>query len=81
MGMKKTHRGRPRLIVELEDILKAVRHHRQVVGAARQLGCSPAYIHVRLKESGVTLGELLEHPEPLGAHIDKTEMSGRGSRR
>lgn len=79
MGMQKTHRGRPLLNVELQDILEAVRHQRQVVGAARQLGCSPSYIHARLKEPGVTLGELLEDPEPLGAHIDKTEMSGRGS--
>ena len=64
VGMKKTLRGRPRLNVEMEDILKAVRHQRQVVGAARKLGCSPAYIHARLKESRITLGELLEDPEP-----------------
>ena len=43
MGIEKTLRGRSRLNVEMEDILEAIRHHRQVVGASRQLGCSPAY--------------------------------------
>ncbi len=43
--MEKTMRGRPRLNLDLEQILEAVRRNRQVVAAARELGCSDAYIH------------------------------------
>ena len=60
--MKKTLRGRPRLNLELAHILEAVRRHGQVVAAARELSCSDAYIHVRLKRAGLTLGRVLEAP-------------------
>ena len=60
--MHKTLRGRPRLNLELVQILEAVRRHRQVVAAARELGCSDAYIHVCFKQVGLTLGEVLEAP-------------------
>ena len=53
-------RGRPRLNLGLVQILEAVYRHRQVVAAAQELGCSDAYIHVRLKEAGLTLGDVLE---------------------
>lgn len=53
-------RGRPKLNLELAHILEAVRRHGQVVAAARELGCSDAYIHVRLKRVGLTLGKVLE---------------------
>ena len=43
----------------MAQILSAVRRHRQVVAAARELGCSDAYIHVRLKTAGVTLRQVL----------------------
>ena len=61
--MKTTLRGRPRLDLDLLAILVAVRHHRQVMAAARELGCSDAYIHVRFKRVGVTLWQVLEAPD------------------
>ena len=67
--MERAMRGRPRLNLDLEDVLAAVRIQRQVVGAARQLGCSPAYVHARLKGTGITLGELLEGNEPIVAKV------------
>ena len=60
--MVKTLRGRPRLDLELSQILEAVRRHAQVVAAARELGCSDSYIHVRLRQVGLTLAEVLEAP-------------------
>ncbi|MBI4313087.1 MAG: hypothetical protein HY681_15120 [Chloroflexi bacterium] len=41
-------------------ILETVRRHGTVMAAARDLGCSDAYIHVRLKEAGLTLRRVLE---------------------
>ncbi len=61
--MKTTLRGRPRLDLDLQAILEAVRRHRQVVAAARDLGCSDAYIHVRLKKVGLSLRVVLEAPD------------------
>ena len=52
-------RGRPRLNLKIEDILRAVREHGQVVAAARELRCSDAYIHVRFKRVGLTLQDVL----------------------
>jgi len=57
--IKKTLRGRPKLDIQLDRILCAVRRHGQVVGAARELRCSQAYIHKRMKEVGLTLVEVL----------------------
>ena len=70
--MKKTLRGRPRLNVGMAQILEAVRRHGQVVAAARELGCSDAYIHVRFKRVGLTLGKVLE------AHDLEALLHGRG---
>ena len=61
--MTTTLRGRPRLDLDLRAILEAVRRHRQVLAAARELGCSDAYIHVRLKKVGLSLKEVLEAPD------------------
>jgi hypothetical protein len=61
--MPKTPRGRPKLNLELAHILEAVRRHGQVVAATMELGCSDAYIHVRLKRAGLTLAEMLEAQE------------------
>ena len=58
--MKQTLRGRPRLNLDLLQILNAVRRHRQVVAAATELGCSDAYVHVRLKGVGLNLRRVLE---------------------
>ncbi len=61
--MKKTLRGRPRLGLDLLTILEAVRRNGQVMAAARELGCSDAYIHVRLKRVGLSLRVVLEAPD------------------
>ena len=53
-------RGRPRLNLRLAYILEAVRRHGKVLAAAQELVCSDAYIHVRLKEAGLTLKQVLE---------------------
>ncbi len=58
--MGRSLRGRPRLNLKLEQIIKAVRQHQQVMAAAREHGCSDAYIHVRLKRVGLTLAQVLE---------------------
>lgn len=57
---EKSMRGRPSLDLSLQQVMEAVRQHRQVMGAARVLGCSPSYIHKRLKLAGLTLVEVLE---------------------
>ena len=61
--MIRSTRGRPRLNLKLDQIIKAVRRHQQVMAAARELGCSDAYIHVRLKGVGLTLAQVLEAPD------------------
>ena len=61
--MKNKLRGRPGLNLALPQILEAVRRHRQVVAAARELGCSDAYIHVRLRQAGLTLAGVLNAPD------------------
>jgi hypothetical protein len=58
--MKHTLRGRPRLNLAMPDILETVRRHGQVMAAARELGCSDAYIHVRMKAAGLTLRAVLD---------------------
>ena len=58
--MGRSLRGRPLLNLKLGQIIKAVQRHQQVKAAARELGCSDAYIHVRLKEVGLTLAQILE---------------------
>ncbi len=57
--MKNTLRGRPRLDLDLDVIIEAVRRHGKVLRAATELGCSDAYIHQRFKEAGLTLQTLL----------------------
>ena len=61
--MKSTLRGRPKLNIETRDILRALRQSRKVVAAARELCCSPAYIHARLRELGLSLTEVLDAPD------------------
>lgn len=58
--VEKTVRGRPSLDIPLQQIMEAVRQRRQVMGAARVLGCSPSYIHKRFKLAGLTLVQVLE---------------------
>lgn len=47
----------------LERIVKVVKRHRKVVAAARELGCSAAYVHKRFKAAGLTLAQVLEVPD------------------
>ena len=58
--MHRSLRGRPRLDIDLEDVVQAVRERREVLAASRRLGCSDAYIHGRLKRAGLTLRDVLE---------------------
>lgn len=58
--MKSTLRGRPRLNITVDAVLAAVRRSGNVTHAAAELQCSPAYIHARLKEAGLTLQVVLE---------------------
>ena len=61
--MPRTLRGRPALNIELRTIISAIRQHRQATAAAEELGCSPAYIHKRLKAAQLTLAQVLEAPD------------------
>ncbi len=61
--MRTTPQGRPSLNLDLAQILKEVRSYGQVVAAARELGCSDAYIHVRMKRAGLTLAKVMESPD------------------
>ena len=58
--MEGTLRGRPRLDIPLDQIVDCVRRHRQVMAAAREMGCSDAYIHKQFKLAGLTLAKVLE---------------------
>ena len=42
------------------------------MAAARELGCSDAYIHVRLKRVGLTLMQILEAPDPETLFYDRS---------
>jgi hypothetical protein len=61
-----TLRGRLPLKLSLPQIIEAVRRHGTVLGAARELQCSDAYIHVRFKVAGLTLRHVLETPPGAG---------------
>lgn len=58
--MKNTLRGRPRLDIPLERIINVVRQTGYAARAARELGCSDAYIHQQLKSAGLSLRQVLE---------------------
>ena len=79
IGAHVTECGNISLALELKEILGAIQLQRQVVGAARTLGCSPSYVHARLKEKGMTLGELLEGGEPIESPLDWAERTELGS--
>ena len=72
--MNKTLRGRPSLKLELKQILEAVHRHRQVLAAAREFGCSDAYIHVRLKKVGLNLYQVLEVEDVESLLRDRMEL-------
>jgi hypothetical protein len=56
----------------MRDILEAVHRHQQVMAAAKEIGCSDAYIHVRMKMVGLTLHGVLE-AENLSNLLDGIE--------
>jgi len=58
-SMRKLHR----LDLKLEQIIKAVRRHPQVIAGARELDCSNANIHVGLKQVALTLAQVLLVPD------------------
>lgn len=60
MAIKRQLRGRPSLALELREVLTAIRRHGKALRAARELGCSDAYVHGRLKQAGLTLQEVLD---------------------
>ena len=61
--MPKTLRGRPRLKLELAQIIEAIRRLGTAMAAGRELHCSDAFIHGRLKQAGLTLREVLNAPD------------------
>lgn len=63
--MSRTLRGRPPLNIPPSQIFEAVRRRRNVMAAARELGCSDSYIHVKFKEAGLTLAEVASTLEEL----------------
>ena len=71
--MKRPWRGRPPLNLNLVQVLQAVRRHGRVMAAARELGCSDAYIHVRFKRAGLTLQHVLDADslEELTANVNQ----------
>ncbi len=56
---KKHTRGRPRLNIGLPAIVEAVFRHGQIVMAAGELGCSPAYVHAALSRADLCLQDVL----------------------
>ena len=63
------------------EILEVVRRYRNVMAAARELGCSDSYIHVRFKKAGLTLREVLEAGTVQGLlQSDILAKSGKRSR-
>jgi molybdenum-dependent DNA-binding transcriptional regulator ModE len=54
------NRGRPKLNICALKILGAIRRHGTILAAARELGCSDAYVHIRLKRFGLSLQDVLD---------------------
>ena len=52
--------GRKRLNIPLKNILESLQDHRNVVAAAIELGCSPAYIFGSLKTNGLKLKDVID---------------------
>ena len=51
--------GRKRLNIPLKNISDCLQTHRNVVSAANELGCSPAYIFGVLKVNGLKLQDVI----------------------
>jgi len=55
--------GRKRLAISVTKVYDELRNSRNVSGAARKLGCSPAYIYQVLRDDGKTAAEVLRKSE------------------
>ena len=79
--MKKTLRGRPRLDLSLEEIVKAIKRTGYAMRAANELGCSDAYIHQQLKSAGLSLHQVLQSgdkdEQAKGSRDRKKRKTGR----
>ncbi|MFA4836812.1 MAG: hypothetical protein WC749_12175 [Dehalococcoidia bacterium] len=53
--------GRKRLDIPLKNICEALRSHRGMSPAARELGCSQGYIYNSLKAAGLKLSDVLKN--------------------
>lgn len=51
--------GRPRLKIAVNKVYDALQRHRNLVTAAKELGCSQAYIYKVLKTYGLTVQEVI----------------------
>ena len=51
--------GRKRLNIPLKNVCDCLQAHRNVVTAANELGCSPAYIFGVLKVNGLKLKDVI----------------------
>ncbi len=52
--------GRRPLNISLKNVCDALRAHPNIVAAARELGCSPAYIFGVLKDNGLKLKDVVK---------------------
>lgn len=51
--------GRRRLNIPFKNVCESLKAHRNVVAAATELGCSPAYIFGVLKANGLKLRDVI----------------------
>lgn len=68
--------GRKRLNIPLKNISDCLQAHRNVVTAANELGCSPAYIFGVLKVNGLKLKDVISATKD--ATLLKKEGLGNG---
>ena len=52
--------GRKPLNIPLKNVCESLQAHRNVVAAANELNCSPAYIFGALKANGLKLKDVIE---------------------
>ena len=64
--------GRKRLNIPLKNVCESLQAHRNVVTAANELGCSPAYIFGVLKGNGLKLKDV------ISATKDTTLLNNEG---
>jgi hypothetical protein len=55
--------GRKRLNISLKNVCECLQTHHNVVTAANELGCSPAYIFGVLKDNGLKLRDVISGQE------------------